>query len=249
MSRSRVHDLLSDLFQLKEPKLLIDILEHEDYSNFMKNHGIQMDVKALVVAFTHTSFSHEYSVANQEKLEFLGDSVLQLIVTEELFKRYPDENEGKLSKLRSSIVNEKTLALIAQGLHLGDLIIVGKGEYMKNLILGDSVLADTLEALLGQTYRHQGFDFTKKLCLGWLEKFAPGALEKDFLAEFDSKSKLQELSLSLYKKLPQYVSEPKGDQFEVKLLINDELMASGMFSSKKNGEKELAQNVLKKGLI
>jgi len=249
MSRSRVHDLLSDLFHLKEPQLLIDLLEHEDYSHFMKSHAIQMDVKALVVAFTHTSFSHEFSVANQEKLEFLGDSVLQLIVTEELFKRYPDENEGILSKLRSSIVNEKTLAVVAQGLNLGELIIVGKGEFKKNLILGDSVLADTLEALLGQIYRHQGWDFTKKLCLGWFEKFTPGALDKDLLEQFDSKSKLQELSLALYKKLPQYISEPKGDQFEVKLLINEELMASGVFSSKKNGEKELAQNVLKKGLI
>jgi ribonuclease-3 len=175
--------------------------------------------------------------------------VLQLIVTEELYKRYPQENEGKLSKLRSSIVNEKTLSLIAHGLNLGGLIIVGKGEFKKNLVLGDSVLADTLEALLGQVYRQQGFDFTKKLCLEWLEKFAPGALEKDFLAEFDSKSKLQELSLSLYKKLPKYVSEAHGDQFEVKLLINDELLATGLFPSKKNGEKELAQNVLKKGLI
>lgn len=246
MSRPHLHQLLTELYSSKEAPLLIQTLLHEDFQNFMNKHSLVMPLKELSQAFTHTSFSHEFNVPHQEQLEFLGDSVLQLIMTDELYRRFPEVKEGRLSKLRSAIVNEKVLSTIAQGLELGPLIIVGKGEYKKGLYEQAAVLADTFEALLAQVYRHQGLDFTKSLFLNWLNQFVPTAFDDNFLDDFDAKSKLQEKVLARYKKLPRYTAEAKGEEFEITLWINEEISAQGVFSSKKIGERELASIVLKK---
>lgn len=249
MSRPQLHQQLNELYASKDSALLIQTLLHEDFQDFMNKHSLKMPLKELSQAFTHTSFSHEFNVPHQEQLEFLGDSVLQLILTDELYRRFPEEKEGKLSKLRSAIVNEKVLATIAQGLGLNELIIVGKGEYKKGLFEQPTVLADTFEALLAQVYRHLGLDFTKSLFLAWLNQFVPTAFDASFLDDFDAKSKLQEKVLARYKKLPRYTAEQKGEEFEITLWINDEISAQGVFSSKKIGERELASDVLKKGNI
>jgi ribonuclease-3 len=249
MSQPRLHQKLFELFENKESILLKECLTHPDYQAFMKQFGIDVPLEELAQAFTHTSFSHEFEVPHQEQLEFLGDSVLQLILTEELYRLYPQEKEGRLSKLRSAIVNEKSLATLSSTLKLSELILVGKGEFTKGLYQQEMVQADTFEALLGQIYRHHGLDFTKKVFLNWLSAALPGALSWDFLQDFDAKSTLQERSLAKFKKLPHYTAEPEGEKFLVKLWINEEMMASGVFSSKKSGEKELAQEVLKKKII
>ncbi len=249
MSRPRLHDALALLYESKNESTLQECLMHSQYLSFMNLHGFQIPLKEFVPAFTHTSFSHEYPTPHQELLEFLGDSVLQLIMTDELFRLFPQEKEGRLSKLRSAIVNEKSLARLGLALKINELILVGKGEFKKTLFLQEAVLADTLEALLGQVYRHQGFEFTQKLFLNWLKAFTPEVLSMDYLDDFDAKSKIQEWALARYKKLPRYTSEPVGEGFEIKLWINDEMLAQGMFTSRKNGEKELARDVFKKGLI
>lgn len=245
MSRPRLHQDLERVFESRD--LLKTLFQHEDFRSFSEKFKLQIPVNDLALAFTHKSFSHEFTVPHQEQLEFLGDAVLQLILTDELYARFPEEKEGHLSKLRSAIVNEKSLSGIARGLGLGELLIVGKGEYKKRLFEQDPVLADTFEALLAQIYRFHGIDFTKALFLSWLKEFIPGAFHANFLADFDAKSKLQEKVLAKYKKLPRYTSENVGDDFEIGLWINDELSASGVFSSKKLGEKSLAEQVLKKG--
>ncbi|MGE3608210.1 MAG: ribonuclease III [Bacteriovoracaceae bacterium] len=249
MSRPRLFLNLEELFLGRDKSLLEHCLHHPDFEEFLKKHQLKMPLNQLVQALTHTSFSHEYQVPHQEQLEFLGDAVLQLILTDELFNRFGQEKEGQLSKLRSAIVNEKSLAIMARGIELDKLILVGKGEFKKNLPEQDVVLADSFEALLGQIYRFHGLEFTKNLFLNWLNTFIPSALSFEFLSHFDSKSKLQELSLAKYKKLPRYSAEAAGAQFEVKLWLNEELVASGIFNSKKGGEKELAELILKKGLI
>lgn len=249
MSHPRLQHTLSALFEQKDSALLKGCLAHKDYDSFQLMHGLKLPQEDLVMAFTHTSFTHEFNLPNQEQLEFLGDAVVQMILTDELFRLYPLEKEGRLSKLRSAMVNEKTLSRMAQGLNLGDLLLVGHGEFIKKLFSQESVLADTLEALVGQIYRHHGFDYTRALFLVWLNKFIPGALNFEFLEDFDAKSKIQELSLAKYKKLPRYTAEPIGEKFEIKLWINEELLAVGIFSSKKIGEKELAAEVLKKNVI
>jgi ribonuclease-3 len=249
MSRPRLHDSLQLLYQNKDQTSLENCLNHEDFEIFANAYHLRVPKLELVQAFTHTSFSHEFQIPHQEQLEFLGDSVLQLILTEELCRRFPQEKEGRLSKMRSSIVNEKILSEMAHKLDLGSLLLIGKGEFAKKLQEQNAVLADTFEALLAQIYRHHGFEFTKTLMLSWLEAFVPNAFHENFMDDFDAKSKLQEAVLARYKKLPRYTSEAKGTDFEITLWINDEITAQGVFSSKKNGEKELAKDVLKKGII
>lgn len=247
MSRPRLHQFLEGVFESKDSYDLL--LHHEDFQSFGHTHSLKIPVKEIAHAFTHKSFSHEFGVRHQEQLEFLGDAVLQLILTDELYSRFPEYKEGQLSKLRSAIVNEKSLSTMARGLSLGDLLIVGKGEFRKKLFEQDAVLADTFEALLAQIYRHHGLEFTRGLFLVWLNKYIPAAFEENFLEHFDAKSKLQERVLAKYKKLPKYTSVESGDEFEITLWINDVDVAKGVYPSKKLGEKELAHLVLQKGLI
>jgi ribonuclease III len=250
MSQLRLTDALQKLYLERNSDNISRCLNHEDFQSFQTRYQLKVPPENFVHAFTHTSFNHEYGLPHQELLEFLGDSVLQLILTEELFKLFPLESEGKLSKLRSSIVNEASLSKLARELKLGELILVGKGEFKKNLVEQNPVLADTFEALLGIVYRSQGLKFTSELFLGWLKTYLPTALNLNLLEDFDAKSKLQERSLAKFKKLPKYVSaDASYGKFRVELWIDDKLLAEGEFLSKKTGEKELAQSVLKQGLI
>ncbi len=248
MSRPRLHESLRALFEHKNPELLTALLRHEAFTDFMKLYDISEGEAEFVQAFIHKSFSHEYEVAHQEQLEFLGDAVLQLILTEELYHRFPHENEGRLSKLRSSIVNEKSLAVLARGLNLYELILVGKGEFRNNLFNQDTVLADTFEAMLAVIYRKNGMEFTQELFFQWLDEYLPGVFESD-LENFDWKSKLQEATLAKYKTLPKYTAVEKGQEFLVELWIEGKKITEGIYPSKKSGEKELAETVFKNGLI
>jgi ribonuclease III len=249
MAPMSLHNSLINLFESSASGELSKLLYHSDYLQFIQLHNLDLPADAIAIAFTHASFSHEYQVLNQETLEFLGDSVLQLIISEELIRRYPQEKEGKLSKLRSSLVNEKSLASLAQALNLGQLILVGKGEFKKQLFNQEVVLADTLEAVIGQIYRFKGFSFTQELVLKWFAQYLSTAFELSVLDEFDAKSKLQEATLAKYKTLPRYSAETRGTNFLVQLWVNEKLMAEGEYSSKKSGERELAQKVLKEKLF
>jgi ribonuclease-3 len=249
MSHPRLHEDLQALFEQKNEANLKACLENSAFREFQKTHGINVPPSELVKVFTHTSFSHEFRSPHQEQLEFLGDAVVQLVLTEELYRLYPMEKEGMLSKLRSAIVNEKTLSALALKLDLGSLLLVGRGEFNKKLYLQEAVLADTFEALLGCIYKHDGLEKVKNLFFKWLLEVFPKALDFEFLENFDAKSKLQELALAKYKKLPRYQATSVQDKFEVQLWINDELKTSGIFSSKKEGEKELAKEIIMKGSI
>lgn len=250
MSQLRLHEAIQKLYLDRTPENILGCVNNKDFQSFQESHGLKIPLNELVHAFTHTSFTHEYGLPHQEILEFLGDSVLQLILTEELFKLFSNETEGRLSKLRSSIVNETSLSRIAQGLKLGDMILVGKGEFKKNLPEQNAVLADTFEALLAQIYRFHGLKFTSTLFLKWLEAYLPDALNFASLEDSDPKSKLQEKSLAKFKKLPRYVStEASVGAFKVELWVDEKLLAQGEFPSKKNGERELALSVIKQGLI
>jgi ribonuclease-3 len=247
MPQTRLHQVLESVFSSNSS--VSDLFHHPDFDLFRKTHNLELPLKDLSLAFVHKSFSHEFQVGHQEQLEFLGDSVLGLLVTDEIFRRFPEQKEGQLSKLRSAIVNEKSLSTLARGLGLNELLIVGKGEYRKKLFEQDTVLADTFEALLAQIYRFHSLTFTRDLFLKWLLSFMPAAFDSNFLDDFDAKSRLQEKVLARFKKHPRYTSETKGDEFEITLWINDEVTARGIFPSKKFGEKELAQQVLKKGIL
>jgi ribonuclease-3 len=244
MSQLSLHEQLNLLFAQKKSPDLKACLSHADYLSFLNLHSLDIPIESLVLAFTHSSFSHEYEVPHQELSEFFGDAVIQLIVTQELMKLFPFEKEGTLSKLRSSIVNEGTLAKIASNLNLNHLILVGKGEFKKDLHQQETVLSDTMEALMAKIFTHHNLDFASDKFLGWLRLARPDAFNMDKLEDYDVKSRLQEASLAKYKSLPRYSSETLKEGIKVSLWINENLLGEGVFSSKKIGEKELARKVL-----
>ncbi|MBA2405706.1 MAG: hypothetical protein H0V66_13095 [Bdellovibrionales bacterium] len=244
MSRPRLHEQMLQLFSERNLPNLKVCLEHPDYLSFLTQHELSVPPQEFVLAFTHTSFAHEYEVPHQELSEFFGDAVVQLIVTSELMRLYPKETEGKLSKLRSSIVNENTLAKVGTYLKLQDLILVGRGEYKKELHLQDAVISDTLEAIVAKIYIHHGIEFATARFLSWLELSVPDAFKMDNLETFDAKSKLQEASLAKYKTLPRYSADTLTEGFLVKLWVNESVIAEGVYTSKKIGERELARQAL-----
>jgi ribonuclease-3 len=244
MSRTCLHELLLQLFSERNSQNLNACLEHIDYKSFLTLHSLTVPQEDLVLAFTHSSFAHEYEVPHQELSEFFGDAVVQLIVTAELMKLYPNENEGTLSKLRSSIVNEQTLAKVATHLKLQDLILVGRGEYKKELHLQDAVISDTLEALVAKVYAHHGMAMASERLLTWLSQSVPEAFKINNLENYDAKSKLQQATLAKYKTLPRYSADTLSEGFLVKLWVNDGLISEGVYNSKKIGERELARKAL-----
>jgi len=246
MSQLSLHENLQQLFAERNSLHLEACLTHSYFEIFLNKHSLKIPLDKMSLAFTHSSFSHEYDVQHQELSEFFGDAVIQLIVTQELMKRFPQEKEGKLSKLRSSIVNEKTLAIVASNLNLQDLILVGKGEYKKEQHLQDTVLSDTMEAFMAKIFEVHGLGIASEKFLGWLLSAIPDVFNLENLNNYDVKSKLQEATLAKYKSLPRYSADATLDGFNVKLWVNENLLAEGVFTSKKIGERELARQVLEK---
>lgn len=244
MSRPRIHDSLMNLIESKDRTLIESLLTHPDYEKL--SHQLESTISAseLSRAFIHSSFSHEFQIKDQEVLEFLGDAVLQLVVTQKLVTLYPNLPEGKLSKMRSFLVNEASLSKLAKFLNLSNYILLGKGEFAKKTHEQDAVLADTFEALLAVMFKSHGLDFCRDFILKLILATNPAAFEIENLESFDAKSKLQEYSLKNFKKLPVYKASSSGENFLVELFINDEFISSGIFRSKKIGEKALAQQYL-----
>ena len=165
--------------------------------------GVELEPSLLELAFTHRSFAYESaSKETNERLEFLGDSVLGLIVTEELYKRYPDLDESRLSPLRSGVVNMRALADIARTLELGQYIRLGKGEEVTNGRDKNSLLADALEALIGAIYLQCGFEKCTEIVSRLIATTMDSAVARG--AGLDGKTALQELAASLGKGAPEY---------------------------------------------
>ena len=157
----------------------------------------------LELALTHRSFSYEAGgIPTNERLEFLGDSVLGLVVTDELYKRFPELDESRLSPLRSGVVNMRALAQIARDLKLGEYLRIGKGEEATNGREKNSILADSLEALVGAIYLQHNYNKTAEIVLKWMMP----ALEavSTLGAALDGKTALQEIAASLNLTAPEY---------------------------------------------
>ncbi len=244
MSQTRLHQQLQELFSERNSQNLAACLSHPDFASFLEKHLLNLPADDLVLTLTHTSFAHEYQVPHQELSEFFGDAVVQLIVTAELMKLYPDEKEGRLSRLRSFIVNEKTLSQVASYLELEKLLLVGKGEFKKELHLQETVLADSIEALMSAVFNHMGLEAASVIFLKWLREASPEVFQMENLENYDAKSKLQEATLAKYKTLPRYSADNLSEGFLVKVWVNEGVVAEGVFSSKKIGERELARQVL-----
>lgn len=196
------------------------------------------------MAFTHRSFAYETGIATtNERLEFLGDAVLGLVVTEELYLKYPELDESRLSPLRSGIVNMRALADIARTLELGKYIRLGKGEEVTNGRDKNSLLADALEALFGAIYLETGFSKTAEVIRALIQETLDNAMAKG--AGLDGKTALQELVAALGKGVPEYhITETGPDHdksFTASAVVADEVIAEGSGKSKREAEQFAAR--------
>lgn len=210
----------------------------------------------LINALTQSTFCYEFKQINNslihsnERLEFLGDSLVNFLVAKILFNRFPNSSEGELSKLRGALVNELSLSKLAIAISLGDNLLLGKGEHKNLGKLKESLLADALEALLAAVYIDSGnrSDVMEETLLIIINKYEADTGKQFFalsnLEFFDSKTQLQELSVSLFQTLPTYKSTEDKNGFTVELWIGDRKLAEGLGFSKKKLEKELARLVL-----
>ncbi|MBN1848355.1 MAG: ribonuclease III [Deltaproteobacteria bacterium] len=204
-------------------------------------------IQLLEEAFRHSSFVNELGVPglkDNERLEFLGDAVLDLAVSHILMDHFKNAKEGDLSKFRAAVVNEKGLVQIADELNLGNYILLGKGEESTNGRKKPSILANTVEAMLGAIYLDAGFERTKQviqhLFFPLIEQIDSGNINDDY------KSLLQEFTQDFYKTRPEYrhihESGPAHNRtFKVVIRINGTIIAEGIGKSKKEAEQHAAR--------
>ena len=222
--------------------------EDRDLKGFSERLGYDFKDKALLQeAFRHASYVNELAdplLRDNERLEFLGDAVLDLAISHILMELFGNAREGDLSKYRASVVNEKGLRMVALELGLGDYIHLGKGEELSGGRKKPSILANTLEALLGAIYLDGGFEKVKQIIHRF---FIPliGKVDSDDVVE-DFKSLLQEHTQDVYKTRPEYVlikeSGPAHDKtFRIALRLHGKVMAEGEGRSKKEAEQRAAR--------
>ena len=210
-------------------------------NNIKKNLKIKFNKDSLLIqSFTHKSANNKI---NNEKLEFLGDRVIGLVLSTKLFELYPNENEGVLDKRFASLVKRKTCSKIAWKIGLQNYIIVG--NKLKVSKKDEKLLSDTCEALIGAIYLDQGYNYTKIFILNIWES----ELKKSNVTILDSKTQLQEHSLKLYKKLPIYniisFTGPKHKPlYKISVCIKGSKKILGQGGSKQDAEQDGAQKLL-----
>ena len=202
------------------------------------------DQRQLQLALTHRS----HGATNNERLEFLGDSILNFVVGEELFKRFPEVREGQLSRLRSQMVKGETLAELAREFELGDCLVLGEGEMKSGGNNRDSILADSVEAIIGAMYLASGLDVCRERVLSWfasrLNKLGLNTSAKD------SKSRLQEYMQAQRQPLPEYVVVDVGGEGHAQMFTIECRVAlskkstSATASSRREAEKQAAAQML-----
>ena len=199
------------------------------------------DLSLYKRAFTHTSYSNEHNCESYERLEFLGDAVLELIMSDYLYKERHLE-EGTMTKMRSSYVCEEACATYSTDLGFKDYILLGSGESEATV----PILADVFESFVGATYLDQGFAFTNEFVLKVITKYINKGI--DFLHDY--KSELQELVQTVKKSVVYEVIDEKGPAhdktFTCQVKVDDIVMGKGTGTSKKNAEQAAAKVALSK---
>ncbi|MFM9141433.1 MAG: ribonuclease III [Actinomycetota bacterium] len=211
---------------------------------FDEKLGVSISPERLKLALTHRSYAYEFGgLPTNERLEFLGDSVLGLVVTEELYERFPDLDESRLSPLRSGVVNMRALASIARSLELGSALLIGKGEELTGGRDKNSILADAFEALVGAIYLDLGFEACRKVILNLMNEVIEEAITRG--SGLDGKTALQELVAAAGWPAPEYrvtESGPDHDKsFEAVAIVNGSAYKSGSGKSKREAEQEAAR--------
>ncbi len=206
--------------------------------------GIELDPELYQLALTHRSYAYENGgLPHNERLEFLGDSVLGVVVTEYLYRTFPDLPEGRLAKLRAAVVNAQSLADVARDLHLGNEILLGRGETSTGGADKASILADSLEAVFGAVLISAGRDAADKLLHHIFDPLVDQAATVG--AGLDWKTSLQEICAQLEIGLPTYrVTETGPDhdkRFTAVAVVGDRSFAAGRGRSKKQAEQHAAE--------
>ncbi|MCK9352104.1 MAG: ribonuclease III [Candidatus Paceibacterota bacterium] len=222
-----------------------------DFTRFESETGITFkDKKILREAFTHRSYlneSKEKGLLHNERLEFLGDAVLELVSTDFLFKKYPNEPEGTLTAYRAGLVNANILSGIALDLHLGEMLLLSKGEAKDIGKARQYILANTIESVIGAIYLDQGYDvaadFIAKHILIHTEEVVGKGLWQDAKSLFQEKAQEQYGITPSYKVLEE--TGPDHDkQFKIGVYLGEKLMGDGIGRSKQDAEQMAAKNVL-----
>lgn len=214
-----------------------------DPADLEQRLGISVDRDLLVRALTHRSYAYENgNLPTNERLEFLGDAVLGLVVTDALYRRHPDLPEGQLAKLRAAVVNMRALADVARALGVGDHILLGRGEETSGGRDKSSILADTLEALIGATYLEHGIVVGAELVHRLVDRLIDASAELG--AGLDWKTSLQELTATHALGVPEYVVAEEGPDhakiFHASVLVGGEVRGKGSGRSKKEAEQQAA---------
>lgn len=224
----------------------------KDFSLLEKKLNLKFQNKDfLIQAFVHRSYLNEspdFYLSHNERLEFLGDAVLELVVTERLYQNYPDKAEGELTNWRAALVNAKMLGIVSQDLGFNEFLLLSRGEEKELGKARQYILANTFESFIGSVYLDQGY----RTCQEFIEKYLlvklPEIIEKGLYK--DVKSRLQEESQERVKLTPLYkVLEEWGPDhakhFIVGVFLGEDLIAKGEGSSKQEGEEEAAREALK----
>ena len=238
---------------MHKEKIIVRVLPPGREKQLMKLQSaikIRMkDIALLDRALTHRSFSNENSkiYRDNERLEYLGDSVLGLIINEYLFKHYEDYLEGDLAKIKSTVVSEDVLQQVANEINLGAYLLLGKGEENSGGRERASILANTVEALIGALYLDSGLKKTKELVLSMMKRHIEQINRMEYLR--DPKTALQEYVQKKYKEKPVYeVVQEKGPdhqkEFTVRLVVQGREILTATGSSKRRAEMEAARIAL-----
>jgi ribonuclease-3 len=229
-------------------------ISNEDIKKLLSELGLKVnDISIYERAFTHRSFLNEFkedqTLLHNERLEFLGDAVLELIVSEFLFKTYPDRPEGELTSFRAATVKTDTLAQTSRELGYGPVLRMSKGEEATGGRDKDYLLANTFEAVLGAVYLDQGYEASEEFVTRVLVHKLDGIVENRL--DIDSKTKFQEVAQAKFKLTPTYevISEVGPDHektFTMGVYIGDKEYGRGEGKSKQRAEEEAAEKALKK---
>lgn len=205
----------------------------------------------LIQAFCHRSYLNEnpnFFLSHNERLEFLGDAVLELIVTEYLYQKYPKKTEGELTNWRAALVNAKMLGNLSKNLGFNDFLLLSRGEAKELSKARDHILANTFEALIGAIYLDQGYkasqNFIKKHLIIKLPEIIKKGLFKDAKSRFQEEAQERVNITPTYKVLKEWGPD-HAKHFIVGAFLDKELIAKGEGSSKQEAEIEAAQNALK----
>ncbi len=227
-------------------------MKEKDFTEFEKIIGVDFKDKNLLIrSLTHRSFLNEHKsnkAGHNERLEFLGDAVLELVVTHYLYEKYPNKTEGDMTSIRSALVNAQTCAEVAKEINLNEFLLLSKGEAKDTGRARQYILANALEAVIGAMYLDRGYDTAKdfifKFMLPMTEKIVSEELWIDAKSKFQERAQDEAAVTPSYKTLKE--DGPDHDKkFTVGVFLKQDLIAEGVGDSKQEAEQDAARKALK----